>query len=248
LLKEKLEAKLENYQSETHYMPFLTLLVQDPRLVVSMSFMISLATTLGASVYEEMSAIAASESSDVVETKVDVGGTLNGAQIRKIADIVNQLRNGQRTASRKREIEEVLSVPANGGTFQKKNNVADFYMKRGSSEFFVEIKTVKPNIDVFTATKEKLLEWVARKQKPIRAIAALPYNPYEPKPYERYTVQGVLEKGEELIVGKAYWDLLGGTRTYEDILSVFDEVGKQYQSEIQRAIDRAASSGQGALA
>lgn len=224
-------------------MPFLALLVQDQKLVVSMSFMISLATTLGASVYEEMSAIVASESSDAVDTKVKVGGTLNGAQIRKISEIVNQLRNGPRKANRRREIEEVLSISAKGGTFQKKNNVADFYMKRKGEEYLFEIKTVKPNIDVFTSTKEKLLEWVARKERPIHAMAALPYNPYEPQPYERFTEQGVLERGEELIVGKDYWDFLGGKGSYQDILSVFDQVGKLYKTQIQRSIERAATSG-----
>ena len=38
---------------------------------------------------------------------------------------------------------------------------ADLYLRNGSTEYYFEIKTVTPNIDVFVATKEKLLQWKA---------------------------------------------------------------------------------------
>ena len=70
-------------------------------------------------------------------------------------------------------------------------------MNRKKQEYYFEIKTVKPNIDVFTASKKKMLDWVARKDKDIKSIVALPYNPYAPNPYARFTEQNLYDKNEE---------------------------------------------------
>ena len=51
-------------------------------------------------------------------------------------------------------------------------------MKRNGQEYFFEIETVKPNIDVFEKSKTKFLEWVARKRMPINVYLAFQYNPY----------------------------------------------------------------------
>ena len=113
-------------------------------------------------------------------------------------------------------------------------------MKRDNKEYYFEIKTVKPNIDVFTKSKVKLLEWTARKQKPIKAILAFPYNPYHPEPYKRFTEQGVVEHGEEFLIAEEYWDFVGGKGTYEKLLKIFDEVGKEFKEKIKLKIEEVA--------
>lgn len=42
------------------------------------------------------------------------------------------------------------------------------------------------------------------------AYLAIPYNPYEPKPYERWTLKGMLDLKNELKVAEEFWDFLGG--------------------------------------
>ena len=118
----------------------------------------------------------------------------------------------------------------------------DFYMKKNGKEYYFEIKTVKLNIDVFTKSKRKLLEWVARRRKPIKVFLALPYNPYHPKPYDRFTEQGVLERKKEFLVGKEYWDFIGGNNTFKDLLTLFDEIGKQFKIKIQQKIKTISTS------
>ncbi|MCX7997411.1 MAG: TdeIII family type II restriction endonuclease [Leptospiraceae bacterium] len=59
----------------------------------------------------------------------------------------------------------------------------------------------------------------------------MPYNPYEPKPYERWTIKGMLDDSE-LMVGKEFWDFLGGEGAYEDLLSCFEEAGISLREEI----------------
>jgi hypothetical protein len=57
---------------------------------------------------------------------------------------------------------------------------------------------------------------------------------------ERFTEQGVLEKGKEFLIGKEYWDFLGGDNTFENLLELFDSVGKKFKEKIQQKIKQVA--------
>ncbi len=240
LLRNKIRVKLKNYARETTSMPFLAKIVQDDEKVAAYSFIHSIATMLGMSIYEDVSKIIAELSSQEVATKIKTNGTLSSAQKSVIESIVNDLRNGTRKVNKAKETQEVLKASVYGGKEQQDGNIADFYMKRRDIEYYFEIKTVKPNIDVFTKSKVKLLEWVARKRKPVKTLVAFPYNPYHPEPYSRFTEQGVLEKGEEFLVGDEFWNFLGGKGTYDDLLQIFDEVGKELKKDIDAKIKEVA--------
>ncbi|NMB92364.1 MAG: TdeIII family type II restriction endonuclease [Parcubacteria group bacterium] len=240
LLERKIEDKLRRYTRETSSMPFLTRLIQDSEKVAAYSFIHSIATTLGMSIYEDVSKIIAEENAQECFTKYDVGGVISREQKYIIDDIIRKLRNGEKKVNHDEEVKKVLSASAKDGKAQKEGRISDFYMLRKGIEHYFEIKTVKPNIDVFTKSKTKLLEWVARRRKPVRVFLAFPYNPYHPQPYERFTEQGVLEKGKEFLIGKEYWDFLGGEMTFEDLLELFDSVGKKFKEKIQQKIRQVA--------
>jgi len=70
---------------------------------------------------------------------------------------------------------------------------------------------------------------------------AFPYNPYYPHPYERFTEQGLLEKGKEFLIGDEYWDFLGGPKTFVELLEVFDSVGKKFKEKIKKKIEQVAN-------
>lgn len=240
LLIKKITAKLSSYARETTSMPFLARLIQDSEKVAAYSFIHSMATTLGMSIYEDVSKIIARNSAEEVFTKMDLGGILSREQKSVISNIVRELRNGERKVNKEREIKEILAASADNGKPQKENRIADFYMKRKGMEYYFEIKTVKPNIDVFTAAKTKLLEWIARKRRPVKTVLAFPYNPYYPEPYCRFTEQGLLEKEEEFLVGEEYWDFLGGRDTLKDLLEEFDIIGKSFKVKILEKIKQVA--------
>jgi len=68
----------------------------------------------------------------------------------------------------------------------------------------------------------------------INSLIAIPYNPYEPEPYERWTIKGMLDDKHELMVGKEFWDFLGGQGAYEDLLDCFEQAGLVLRSEIDQ--------------
>lgn len=238
LLSAKLNSKLANYERETSSMPFLAKLMQDAETVAAYSFIHSLAITLGMSIYEQVAKIIASSHYDIVETSHDVEGTISNEENLVITRIMQEIKTGTRTANKSDEISDILSCKSSGGREVKIRS--DLYLKKNNDEYFIEIKTAKPNIDVFSKSKQKLLEWVALRKKPVITILAIPYNPYYPEAYSLFTIQGVLDEEKELYVGDKFWDLLGGGKTFDQLLCIFDDIGKEFNEQIQNKIKKVA--------
>ncbi len=81
------------------------------------------------------------------------------------------------------------------------------------------------------------MEWVAifLAQKPnanVNSYIAIPYNPYEPKPYERWTLKGMLDLENELKVAEEFWDFLGNDGAYLELLNCFERIGIELRPEI----------------
>ncbi len=245
LLAKTIENKLKRYARETSSMPFLVRLIQDSRKVASYSFIHSIATSLGMSIYEEVSQILVENNCEECFRKYDLGGVLSKEQKSAIDNIILELRNKEREPIYEKDMELVLNASSKDGKQQKEGKIADFYMLRDGIEYFFEIKTVKPNIDIFTKSKTKLLEWIARRRKPLRAILAFPYNPYFPKPYKRFTEQNLMQEGIDFLVGEDYWNFLGGENTFTDLLKVFDGIGKKWKDEILSKIEQVAKEKMG---
>jgi type II restriction enzyme len=103
--------------------------------------------------------------------------------------------------------------------------------------YLFDIKTAKPNKDAFIGFKRTLLEWTAcvlaeNPKEKINTLIAIPYNPYEPKPYSRWTMAGMLDLKNELKVADEFWDFLGGKETYPQLLDIFERVGIELRPEI----------------
>ena len=90
LLSAKIEAKLSSYGRETTSMPFLARLIQDNEKIAAYSFIHSIATTLGMSIYEDVSVIIASENSEECFRNYGVGGAISKAQKSVIENIITR--------------------------------------------------------------------------------------------------------------------------------------------------------------
>ena len=240
LLITTIKNKLKRYTRETLTMPFLVRLIQDSRKVAAYSFIHSIATSLGMSIYEKVSMILVEDNCEECFRKYDLGGVISKEQKSVIDNIILELRNKERKPDYENDMQFVLDASSKDGKQQKEGKVVDFYMVRNGVEYLFEIKTVKPNIDIFTKSKTKLLEWIARRRKPIRAILAFPYNPYFPKPYKRFTEQNLMQVGTDFLVGEDYWNFLGGENTFVSLLNVFNNVGKKWKDEILAKIEQVA--------
>lgn len=236
-LTEKIREKLVNYNPETNSMPFHYRLLGKNRMAL-FSFIHSINTTLGTSIFEKVGQLIAGPKSKKSKDRYDLTGYISEQAVLKIDSIMRSLRSATRKPDKVTEIEEIRKVASSGNLGTLITKRADLYIETNDgTEHYFEIKSAKPNINEFTGIKKLLLDWIAMRssvgfQGKIRTYVAIPYNPYEPQPYDRWTLQGLFDLKEEVVVGKEFWDLLGGNNTYDDILEVFEKVGLSLYEEI----------------
>ncbi len=72
----------------------------------------------------------------------------------------------------------------------------------------------------------------------VHSLIAIPYNPYEPLPYQRWTLKGMLDIDYELMVADEFWDFLGGEGAYNDLLDCFEAAGIELCPEIDTYFNR----------
>jgi len=120
------------------------------------------------------------------------------------------------------------------------DSVVDLFVKVKNTENYFDLTSAKPNMKEFVALKLKLLRWTAlrlsqNKNIKIFTRLAIPYNPYHPEPYERWTLKGLydLENGE-ILVGEEFWNFVASDKIYEELLDVFQKVGEELRDEIDK--------------
>jgi len=241
-LVEKIRNKLTNYAPETKSMPFHFRLLGKDRMAL-FSFIQSVNTMLGTSIFEQIGKmIAEPKAKRAVGQYRELEGYISSEAVLKIDTILRDLRSALRKPDKGRETREILAVANKGKLGRKLKKRVDLFVEmEDRTEYYFEIKTAKPNINEFVGIKKQILDWIAMRGsiKPeanIKTIVAIPYNPYEPKPYERWTLQGLFDLSQEVLVGSEFWNLLGGENTYEDLLRVFEQAGLELYDEIDKKI------------
>jgi hypothetical protein len=237
LLKDIIRNKLENYHPETNYMPFHHRLLGKDRYAM-FSFIQSLNTTFGISIWEQIAVILAKGAGNYAERQYKLLGEINDETEELIREIHYNLRKGETAAIKMGEINRIRKKIKKGVAKIDPDSVVDLFVRIKGEENYFDITSAKPNMKEFVALKLKLLRWSALRlsqNKKAKAFTrlAIPYNPYHPEPYERWTLRGLydLEKGE-ILVGDDFWNFVASDNIYNELLDVFQEVGEELRAEI----------------
>ncbi|NMC12622.1 MAG: TdeIII family type II restriction endonuclease [Chloroflexi bacterium] len=237
-IKDSLRKKFQTYNPETSNMPFHYRLLGRDRMAL-FSFIHSLNTTFGTSIFEPVAETLASLNFKFARKQYMVGDSISEQAQSEIQRIMNDLTVGK-NPNKVEEIERIRRV-CNKGSMNKLRTVkVDLFVQRPDGTVYLfDLKTAKPNISNFKDFKRTLLEWVAifLAQKPnakVNSYIAIPYNPYEPKPYERWTLKGMLDLDNELKVAEEFWDFLGNDGTYSELLNCFERAGIELRPEIDK--------------
>lgn len=241
-LRQSLRHKFQNYNPEPAVMPFHTRLLGKDRMAL-FSFIHSLNTNFGTSIFEPVAKSLAESQFRKVKTQATAGNRISERAQRVIQNIMDNLTiNGN--PNKVDEIEAIRRVCQEGEMRTVKPTKVDILLESHSNELFLfDIKTAKPNKGGFKEFKRTLLEWVAcvlagNPNAQINTLIAIPYNPYEPKPYSRWTMAGMLDLNNELKVANEFWDFLGGKGAYQDLLNCFERVGLELRPEIDEYFSR----------
>lgn len=235
-IKNALRKKLETYKPETSAMPFHTRLLGQDRLALY-SFIHSLSTNFGTTIFEPLALNLAGDRFKKVETQFKPNTQISTAAQRTIQDIIDHLTTAG-NPSKISEINRIRGTCRTGEVRSIKTPRVDIYLEGNNNDIYmIDLKTAKPNKSNFKDFKRTLLEWVAlvlfeNPSAEIHTLIAIPYNPYAPKPYDRWTMVGMLDTKQELKVAEEFWDFLGGAGAYDDLLDCFERVGCALRAEI----------------
>ena len=244
IIENALRRKFRNYNPEPSHMPFHTHLLGKDRMALY-SFIHSLSTNFGTAIFEQVACDIADGVFDQVFPQYKIPGMLSKEAQTVIQDIMNKLSSGISKPNHFNEIEQITKYATTGQVVKKKMRKVDIYLRREDQIYLIDLKTAKPNISGFEKHKQDLLEWAAAilyqdLNMDVRIIIAIPYNPYEPKPYNRWTMRGMLEieNQSQLMVAHEFWNFLAGYDIYQDLLNCFKNVGLRMREEIDSYFSR----------
>ncbi len=111
--------------------------------------------------------------------------------------------------------------------------IADLYIeKKDGTQLFFEIKSPKPNKGQCLEATSRLLQIQAMTHSTYpksRAFYATAYNPYglRKEEYKHSFAVNYMDMVNEVLIGKEFWDIVGGPGTYENILGIYQQVGRE---------------------
>jgi hypothetical protein len=240
---ETLRNKFENYVVGDEVMPFHFRLLGKDRMAL-FSFIQSINTMFGTSIFEQTAVKLAQERFKVARGHVRAYNKISIEAQRTIQSIIDDLGSSSTTPNKEKETVLLEAVSNNFNLHDISTPLVDVWLESFDGQLYLfDIKTVKPNKGDFISFKRNLLEWVAvelarDQNRIVHSLIAMPYNPYEPKPYRSWQLRGMLDLDHELLVGKSFWDFVGGEGAYEDLLSCFENAGMVLRPEIENYFSR----------
>jgi hypothetical protein len=180
--------------------------------------------------FEECARLIALQTYDVAERGYRASGKMPAAAAAKIEEIVTHINEGQ-TPNFPALIAEVLEV--SDEEWVERPAIADLYLRdKAGHEYFFEIKSPRPNKGQCLEVAERLLRIHAIKQKNrpfANAYFAMAHNPYGTRleDYRHSFSLQYLDMQNEVLLGADFWTLVGGEGTYEELLEIYREVGRE---------------------
>jgi len=224
-------------------MPFHTRLLGKDRLALY-SFIHSLNTNFGTSIFEPVALALASTNFASATSQQTVGLQISSGAHQVIQNIIDGLTTANLSPNKPDEINAIRAVCRHGE--MKTVNLTKVDIKlvgHNGTIYLFDLKTAKPNAGGFKEFKRTLLEWIAaalasNQEADVQSFIAIPYNPYEPQPYNRWTMRGMLDLQNELKVANEFWDFLGGEGAYNQLLDCFERIGIELRLEIDQYFNR----------
>ena len=110
---------------------------------------------------------------------------------------------------------------------------ADLYvLSRDGRKFFFEIKGSKPNKGQCLEVIQRLLRYhllCGQSRPAAQSYYAMAYNPYGPNrsDYKWSVARKYTPFEQAVIMGHEFWNIIGGETAYEELLDIYQEVGRE---------------------
>lgn len=243
-ISSALRRKMATYNPETTYMPFHTRLLGRDRMHLY-SFVQSLNTNFGSAIFEPVAATIAATQFIEVQTQYQLDDEINVGARSEIDSIVGDLTAALYDPdSLAEQVRVSNAMLATSDTAIAKDVKVDLRLVNPDQTIhLIDLKTVKPNRSGIVGYKRQILNWFAKEktrfpEREVRSAIALPYNPYHPEPYRRWTFRGMMDLQHDVYIAEEFWNFLAGDDVYDDLLDCFEEVGIELRDEIDHYFAR----------
>ena len=212
-----------------YFKPFHEALLPEGILRIN-RFERSFSTKLGTT-FEEVARLVAQDYHVEAKRGCAVKGNVSTEAIRTIESIINSIGSGGMKNDFHDLVNEVLGTSTVGG--EMRTRIADLYLKsRNGEEYYFEIKSPKPNKGQCLEATDRLLQIHAIKRlapPQLNTFYAMAYNPYGDykKEYNHSFAKNYMDLKNQVLIGKEFWDLVGGAGSYEKVLEIYQEAGKE---------------------
>ncbi|MBC8212355.1 MAG: TdeIII family type II restriction endonuclease [Gammaproteobacteria bacterium] len=233
ILQTCVNRAIDRVKKDKTYRPFHEALLTQ-KLVAASTFERSFSTSFGQGPMEEISQILAisngAESIRQKETMVNV----NKGAVDEIERILSSLRSGDSKPNWEKEITKIKAF--NKGDYVVRRIISDLWIKKDETEIFISIKTVKPNIDQTEIVKKDMLLLKAHNPK-CESYLGLYYNPGGPNrsDYNWSIPSKIFNMSQDVcvLIGREYWDFIGGEGSYDALLEIFKKVGNDTRAQLK---------------
>lgn len=235
------QSTIERMENEDTHRPFHAALLSETALFWS-RFERSFSTSFGQRVVEQISRAAAlSGGAEQSQTQRETRVSLSLAQLNAIENHISELRNRHsgRVANWDDDVKELSSITPSSDR-QDLRVISDLWWCKDGVDHFMSIKTVKPNIDQTAEAKRDLLK-LKLAYPNSKVYYGLYYNPYgENKADYAWSPPKRLfnfNTDDSVLIGKEYWDTLGGKGFYEQLLTIASRVGLETKPLIESMVE-----------
>jgi len=191
----------------------------------------TLVTRMGMKLYPKIAFLVAQDKYSRVYLNHDIESEADTGMISKADRILDELRTGLRRPDAVKEWDEIINSAS--GEKRKHKIRADLFIgdfKPGP--LFMEIKSPRPNLDVCTESKKKMLYFkIINSNLKVEAYLAFPYNPFIRRENysQNFTLQ-IMDIEREVLIGEEMWDKIGGKGAFGELLRILDEIKRDLRS------------------
>ena len=213
--------------------PFHRLIFSEEDLVAARTER-SIVTNMGQGLYPKIAEAVSKDRFEDVALERTIEGELNDAACNLIEQIVTELRAPRRgnpdhrIPNRIAELNDIIN--SRGGGISTRSAKADLYIGDfPTGPLFIELKTPRPNLDIASESKRKMLYFLAMMNRQqvygANAFMGLTYNPFVTREaYDHPFTKQIMDLENEVLMGSELWNYIGGQGTYDELLEIIEEI------------------------
>jgi len=214
--------------------PFHEALVPGITLLRERSF----STSLG-NLHERVAELIAGEHHAEAQRQYQLDGSMPAIVESFITQHLHALESGEVKPDWRSERAELLR--SFGQTVTASTRIDLRVVTHEGSELLFEMKSAKPNKGQCIEMKQRLMKAVAiRGSTSTFAHWGVPYDPYGEGHYGHPYPKRFFDFAHEVMVGRDFWDVLGGDGTYVELIDVYQDVGRSFAERLRSLTDPTA--------